>query len=304
MSTNVSFEFKQAEKAYLAAQTDEDKLAALEKLWSVVPSHKGAEALRANIRTRIKKLREKIDGKKKQKKQTARKEGIKKEEMQAVLIGLTKSGKSSLLSCLTNAKPEISPVPYTTKSPLIGMLEHNSVKIQIIDMPAIESEYFDQGIVNTADTLIIIITKISELGEIMPFIEKSLGKRIIVFNKIDLLSEQEKLKAEATLKTKKYNFCIISCKTKQGIEELKEKIWQSFDKIRVYTKEPGKQATAEPIVLDKGASVKDVAEKILHGFSSKVQETRITGPSSKFPNQKVSLEHKLKDKDVVEFHVK
>src|SRR3989344_2828939 len=103
MSTNVSFEFKQAEKAYLAAQTDEDKLAALEKLWSVVPSHKGSESLRANIRTRIKKLREKIDGKKKQKKQTARKEGIKKEEMQAVLIGLTKSGKSSLLSCLTNA---------------------------------------------------------------------------------------------------------------------------------------------------------------------------------------------------------
>ena len=75
-----------------------------------------------------------------------------------------------------------------------------------------------------------------------------------------------------------------------------------MDSIRIYTKEPGKQQTYEPILLPKNSTVYTVAEKILKGFSKKVKETRITGPSSKFANQKVGLSHVLKDLDVVEFH--
>ena len=46
---------------------------------------------------------------------------------------------------------------------------------------------------------------------------------------------------------------------------------------------------------------KDVAEKIFHGFSKQIKETFVTGPSSKFPNQKVGLKHEVKDQDTVEF---
>jgi ribosome-interacting GTPase 1 len=82
---------------------------------------------------------------------------------------------------------------------------------------------------------------------------------------------------------------------------LKEKIFKSFNKIRVYTKEPGKKKTDRPIILKPDSTVKDVAEKILHGFSHRIKESRVTGPSGKFPNQKVGLQHKLKDLDTVEF---
>ena len=88
------------------------------------------------------------------------------------------------------------------------------------------------------------------------------------------------------------------------MEELKDKLFQSFGKIRIYTKEPGKEKTKMAIILEPGATIKDVAEKILKGFSQKVQETKIWGPSSKFPSQKVGLQHKLKDLDVVEFKTK
>ena len=71
---------------------------------------------------------------------------------------------------------------------------------------------------------------------------------------------------------------------------------------RIYLKEPGKQATDIPLVIPENTSIKEAAEKIYKGFSSKIKETRITGPSSKFPNQKVGLSHILKDKDTVEFH--
>ena len=56
--------------------------------------------------------------------------------------------------------------------------------------------------------------------------------------------------------------------------------------------------------MKPGATVKDVAEKILHGFSKNIKETRIWGPSSKFSGQKVGLNHKLKDLDTVEFKTK
>ena len=81
-------------------------------------------------------------------------------------------------------------------------------------------------------------------------------------------------------------------------------MFDEMEVIRVYTKEPGKQATREPVVLKRGATIKEVAENILKGFSSRVKETRVTGPSSKFPNQKAGLSHELKDLDVVEFHTR
>ncbi len=75
-----------------------------------------------------------------------------------------------------------------------------------------------------------------------------------------------------------------------------------MDVIRVYTKEPGKPHSPLPIVLPLHATVQQVAENIRKGFSQKIREIRLTGPSSKFPNQKVGLAHHLKDKDIVEFH--
>lgn len=302
MPINAHPEYIEAEKKYLEAKSDEEKLLALEEMIRQVPKHKGGENLRADLKARYKKLKEKLEEKKKKSKKG--KEGIRKEEMQAVFIGLTNSGKSSLISCLTNAKPLIGNYEFTTKTPILGTMDYENVRIQLIDLPAIESEYTDQGIINTADTLLITITKIQDLEKIFPFLERAIGKKIIIVNKTDSMTEQEKRKISAYLSTKKYNFILISCETKENIQELKRKIWESFDKIRIYTKQPGKPADKEPVILDVEAEVKDAAEKIFHGFSSQVKETTITGPSSKFPNQKVGLSHKLKDKDIVEFKLR
>ncbi|MBM3234273.1 TGS domain-containing protein [Candidatus Pacearchaeota archaeon] len=297
MPSNVSPEYMNAEKKYLASKTDDEKLEALEEMLKTMPQHKAGEAMRANIRTRYKKLREKLE-KKKQK--SSGKPGIKKSELQACLIGLTNSGKSSILSSLTNAKPEISEIKFTTKKEMLGTMDYSGVKIQIIDMPAIESEYFDSGIANISDILLILIEKISDLDKIMPFLVKASGNKIIIFNKIDLLSENERRKTEATLRSKKLNFILFSSKTLENIQELKEKIFLGFNKIRIYTKEPHKQADSIPVIMPQNSTIKDVAEKIFHS-RVKIKEARVTGPSSKFPNQEVGLSHILRDKDIVEF---
>ncbi|MBT4135346.1 TGS domain-containing protein [archaeon] len=303
MPINAHPEYIDAEKEYHGAATNDEKLKALEKMMSTMPKHKGAETLRKNIRRRYKKLKQDIAIKKKK---SGSKKGIKKQDMQAILIGLTNSGKSSLLKTLTNAKPQIASYGFTTTEPEIGTLNHKGCSIQIIDMPPIASEHFDKGIINNADTLLIVVEKIDEIKPTLDAIknkETTSKPKVIIFNKADLYLPETKRKISETLKSKRHNFAIISTITNEGIEELKEKILKSFKFVRVYTKHPGKRDKLDktPIILKPKSTLKDVAEKILHGYSKKVKYAKVTGPSCKFPNQKVGLKHKVKDKDIVEF---
>jgi|TARA_Y100000310_G_scaffold315905_1_gene367032 hypothetical protein len=302
-STNQSPAYSKAQGKFLTAQTNEGKLEALEEMIRECPKHKSSENMLSNLKTRYKKLKSQIEKGKKSGKRG--KKGIKKEEMQAVIVGFTNSGKSSLISILTNAKPKISEYNFTTKYPEIGIMNYPpEVQTQLIEIPAFNSEYYDKSVVNTADIILILVTNLEEINKIKNKLEKTHGKKIIVLNKIDLLNNEEKRKIFATMQSKKHNFILISTKTREGIEELKEKIFHGFDKMRIYTKEHGKGKTDKPIILDKEKKVKDVAEKIFHGFSENVKETFVTGPSSKFSNQKVSLNHKLKDLDIIEFKTK
>jgi len=291
MPINASPYYERAEVEYLRSQTTEQKIRCLKKMITLAPKHKGSENLLKQLRTRLKKL--KYTKEKESKKIGSIQKGIKKADMQAVVVGKTNSGKSTLLKILTNAEPKISEVKLTTTQPIIGMMNYASTQTQIIENPAIGSEYYDKGLTNTADTILILINSIEEIKEILEKIQKAKGKKIIIFNNKNNL---EKRKIAATLQSKKHNFVFM-----EDLNELKEKIFQSFDKIRVFTKESGKNKSQKPIIMKPDSSVFDVAEKILHGFSQNVKETKIWGPSSKFAGQKVGLKHKLKDLDVVEF---
>ncbi len=302
MPINAHPDYLNAETEYHNASNDEDRLTALEKMMKTMPKHKGAETLRRNIRTRYKKLKQEVQKKSKKK---SSKKGVKKQDMQVTIIGLTNTGKSSLLKTLTNAEPKIASYGFTTQEPEIGTLNYKGCNIQIIDLPPLASENFDQGIMNNTDTLLIVVEKIDEITPTLDLIKnkETINKpKIIVFNKIDLYDENLKRKISETLKSKKYKFVLTSTITNQGIEELKEKILNTFNIIRIYTRQPGKQHDEIPIILPPNSTLENAAEKILHGYSKKVKYAKITGPSSKFANQRIGLKHKLKDKDIVEFY--
>ncbi len=302
-STNQSPAYQKAEQNFLNSKDDEERVYWLEEMIRECPKHKSAEKMLANLKTRLIKLKGKIEIRKKIKKSSG-KEGIKKAAMQVVLIGFANSGKSSLISKLTNANPKISNYPFTTKEPIIGIMEYQRVQIQIIEDPSLKGENFDIGLVNSADSLLIIITKIEEIKEIQSIISKAKGKQIIVLNKSDLLNDNEKRKIIETLRSKKYNFILISCLTNEGIEELKEKIFESFKIVRIYLKEPGKNPTDKPLIVEPNSTVLSVAKKLSKQLASNIKEIRIWGPSSKFPNQRVGLNHIVKDKDIIEFHTR
>jgi small GTP-binding protein len=122
-------------------------------------------------------------------------------------------------------------------------------------------------------------------------------KAIVVFNKIDLLSEKER---EMLPK----DFLRISSLTGEGIEDLKKIIWEKLGLMRIYMKKIGKDPDMEkPLIIKEGSTVFDVAERIHKEFAKRLKYARIWGPSAKFNGQKVGIQHMLKDKDIVELHM-
>src|SRR3989304_179518 len=166
-STNQSPQYQKAQAMFLGAQTNEDKLHWLEEMIRECPKHKSSEKMLANLKTRYIKLKKKIENIKKTSRGSG-KSGIKKEGLQAVIVGFTNTGKSSLMSLLTNTRPDISDYEFTTKYPVVGMMNYLGVQIQLIEIPALGSEYYNSGLVNSADVILILITSVNDLSKILP----------------------------------------------------------------------------------------------------------------------------------------
>jgi hypothetical protein len=299
MTTNPGYEFIDAEKKFLAAKTIEEKISCLEEMIRTAPKHKSSEKLMANLKTRMAKL--KAMGEREKSKKKGRSTGIKREgDAQVVILGFTKSGKSELLSALTEAKPKISDIPFTTLQPEIGTLDLDGIKVQLVELPARLDDKELLSIGKTSDLILVLITSLEELIEIARILknENVATKRIIILNKIDTLN------VETMNKLKSVNPIKISAKNKAGLDELRQKIFDSIGLIRIYTKEPGKKASERPIVLRKNSSVRDFAEKIRKDFPDRVISAKIWGSSAKFPGQTIGIEHVLHDRDVVELYLK
>jgi hypothetical protein len=169
MPTNLPPDAKNKWEEVEATKEPREKLRLLEEFLSLVPRHHGTSKLVVQTKKQITNLRKEIEEKKRKRASTARsgpKFFIEKEgAAQVALISLTKAGKSSLLAAVTNAKVEVSPIPYTTRVPVPGIMNYQDIQFQLIEAPALMEGSADGrtwglqtlGIARNADGLIIIV---------------------------------------------------------------------------------------------------------------------------------------------------
>jgi len=158
------------------------------------------------------------------------------------IIGMPNSGKSSLLSVLTKAKPKIANYPFTTINPNLGVTSYSDKEITIADIPGlIEGAHEGVGLgdkflrhIERCKSLIHLVDITGEnLLENYLKIRKELSKyssdllkkkEIIVFNKIDMMSANEiDKKIKSFKKEIKKNIYKISVVQNKGLISLKEK---------------------------------------------------------------------------------
>jgi len=279
MPINAKPEYLKLETEYPFAKTVEEKLTILQKMLKVAPSHKGAEKLRNDIKQRIAKYKKLLEKEKKSKK-GSKGFSIKKEgAAQVTIIGVTNSGKSTLLSNLTNAKPKIADYEFTTKKPEVGTMNYKGIIVQVIEIPAITKNSLEKE----HGPAFWGITRDSDL--------------IIITDKDTTVVNSELKEAEIANKT-------ITINPDINPEKTKEIIWKNLDLIYVYTKSPGKQNDQPPVALPKKSTVRDLTLKVHKDFLRNFDYAKIWGPSAKHPAMRVGLNHKLKEEDVIEIHIK
>ncbi len=320
MPANVSREFLEAERKYFKAKTDEERLIALEEMIRYMPKHKGAEELRANLRARYKKLKEKIEERKRKLKALAKGKGfgIEKQGIQVCIYGLPNSGKSLLLTLITNAKPKVSEWPRTTIMPEVGILNYNDVEFQIIEFPALYLNLEDDkqwlSYALTTDIILIIALNIDDaikiIQELFEFNENLKEKpMLVIINSMLSTIKKETIKKEKQMfesKDKRIRKVadVFTCDIKKDYEDLKEALFGTVNIYRIYLKKPtSKQPDQKPIVFLHQPTIADVLEEIKIS-KEKMIKAIVFGKSVKYSGQSVSLNHKLEDKDIVEFYFK
>lgn len=172
------------------------------------------------------------------------------------IIGVPSAGKSTLLSVLTKATPKIAEYPFTTLEPNLGVMEVGIGKRRksrvIADIPGLiegASEGKGLGIqflrhvertkvlVHLVSPQLVVKSDQKDLNEQLwrdyETIRKELGlynkkllkkKEIVVLNKIDLLSAEERKEIKKFFEKKGIELLLISAGTKEGIEELKKRL--------------------------------------------------------------------------------
>ncbi len=94
----------------------------------------------------------------------------------------------------------------------------------------------------------------------------------------------------------------VSARDGDGIEELKQAIWDKLGFVRVYlAKPPAKPDFHSPLIMRPGGTLEDVAAKVGMEFATRVKGARISGPGSKFPLQEVQLGTSVVDEMEVTF---
>jgi uncharacterized protein len=128
---------------------------------------------------------------------------------------------------------------------------------------------------------------------------------VIVLNKIDLVNASfvQEIKSKLVGNNNNNNnnyFVAVSADSGINIDVLKEAIYQRLGFIRVYMRPKGGETDfKEPLIINNGATVQDVCNKIHRSMAKNFRYGLVWGKSAKFAGQKVGLDHKLADEDVL-----
>lgn len=159
------------------------------------------------------------------------------------LVGLPNSGKSTLLSVISNAKPKIADYPFTTLEPNLGMVRFRDESFIVADIPGLIEgaaegrglgDKFLRHIERTRVLVHVLDINSQNLLKDYEDIRKELEKwnqelvkktELVILNKIDTMLPEEAQKiAKDFSKTIKKDCLLVSAVSGENIEELLDKI--------------------------------------------------------------------------------
>jgi GTP-binding protein len=162
------------------------------------------------------------------------------------LVGFPNAGKSTLLSSISAARPEIGDYPFTTLVPNLGVVSYRDDKSFVMaDIPGIiEGAAEGKGLgirflrhIERNSILLFLIPADAKdigdqyrilLGELRKYNPELLDKkRLLAISKVDMLDEELMQEMERDI-PKDLPYVFISSVSQYNLEKLKDLIWQAI----------------------------------------------------------------------------
>jgi ribosome-interacting GTPase 1 len=304
-----------------------------------IPKHKGTEHLQADIKSRIKSLSDELSGPKKGGKRTGPVHSIRPEgAAQIALLGPPNAGKSALHGKLTGSRAVIGPYPHTTHEPMAGMIPYADIHFQLIDLPAISTDFVPpwiQTALHPADAALLVVDPADPASpEAVGFVRDRLREKkislsavwpadaapidvdeeedpfqirlptLLVANKADLSAGPADLDALIELADIDFPTVSVSVETNSGLDRIAAFLFERLGIVRVYTKLPGKPPEKDkPFTVRHGATVLDVATLVHRDLAGALRYARSWGKQV-YDGQQVGPEHEVADGDIIELHMR
>ena len=230
---------------------------------------------------------------------------------------------------MTNADPQVADYPFTTREPVPGMMPWEDATAQLIDTPPITDTHIEPymtNLVRSADMALLCFNGASDdapdetaavleqlrsrktvPGDFTGFDDEDFSivhvKTLLVVTRADDPDVDVRLEFFRELCDTPLETVLVEFDRPESAEALRNRIYESLNVIRIYTKAPGKPADyKDPYMIPAGGTVEDLAEKIHRDIAGNLKYARVWGESA-IDGQQVSRDHELADKDLVELHV-
>ncbi len=114
---------------------------------------------------------------------------------------------------------------------------------------------------------------------------------IVAVNKADLLDRKARIPRDALA---------ISAEKGENLDILREQIYEKLGLMRVFTKKQKEGADLEePLIMRRGDTVGDLCQKLHRDLKKEFRYAMVWGKSVKHQPQRVGIEHKLMEGDIV-----
>ena len=237
--------------------------------------------------------------------------GVRREgAAQVALVGAPNAGKSSLLHALSHVQIKIGDYAFTTLRPVPALTRIGGVLVQLVEIPGLIAGASEDrgggrallGVLRGADAIVYCQDVGAPLGSLLDVRAEVAAAGI---ERPALLAATKADEAGTgrldALRAAVPDLAVVpvSILDDASLEALKEATWRLTGLIRVRLRQ-GDEVAGEPVALEPGATVTDVAATVHRELAASLRGARVWGPSARFEGQRVGRDHAVRDGDVVE----